>query len=176
MTEKTTTTECIWRKGRKQRIVESKESHNARWIATKSKTCVKCGTRQPTENFGTATNRAGKFYYLSRCRPCACLYNKAYWERLKKERGEIATLDLIKDRTLRRKYGISLAEKTAMESRQFGACLICKAANQKLHVDHCHTSKKIRGLLCSHCNRAIGLFRDNPDVIFAAAEYVRKHQ
>src|SRR5260370_17319339 len=52
--------------------------------------------------------------------------------------------------------------------KQGGKCAIC-AANitwpKALHVDHCHTTKKVRGLLCRRCNRAIGMFCDYPNLL-----------
>lgn len=45
-----------------------------------------------------------------------------------------------------------------------------------LGVDHDHTTGKIRGLLCNRCNRVLGLFRDNPDVIKRALDYVRSRR
>jgi hypothetical protein len=50
------------------------------------------------------------------------------------------------------------------------------ARNRLLTVDHDHVSGHVRGLLCSHCNRAIGLLSDDPKVIEAAASYVRKNR
>lgn len=70
------------------------------------------------------------------------------------------------DKTLRRKYGISLAQYRQMEEGQDGVCKLChqpeKVKEHKtgkvraLAVDHCHESGKVRGLLCNGCNRLIG--------------------
>lgn len=60
---------------------------------------------------------------------------------------------------------------------QAGTCAICRKPerterNRILAIDHDHVSGHVRGLLCSHCNRAVGLFEDDPLVIKRAAEYV----
>ena len=43
-------------------------------------------------------------------------------------------------------------------------------------LDHCHTSGEFRGFLCGSCNRGLGLFKDNPDVLKSAGEYLQKHR
>jgi len=61
-----------------------------------------------------------------------------------------------------------------MVARQGGKCLICKRKPKKfLFVDHCHARKKIRGLLCGHCNSMLGFARDNPNTLEAGARYLR---
>ena len=76
---------------------------------------------------------------------------------------------------LMRKYGITATEYGAILNRQGGCCAICKRSptSQRLHVDHCHTTDKVRGLLCSNCNTSIGLLGDDLDLIQTALEYVR---
>jgi hypothetical protein len=45
----------------------------------------------------------------------------------------------------------------------------------ELAVDHCHTTGKVRGLLCSTCNTALGSFQDNPAYLKAAIHYLESH-
>ncbi len=47
---------------------------------------------------------------------------------------------------------------------------------QRLYVDHCHTTGRIRGLLCNNCNIAIGMLNDDPALFDAAKDYVIRHQ
>jgi hypothetical protein len=76
---------------------------------------------------------------------------------------------------LRTQYGISLEEYDAMLKRQGGACAICrKRPTERLCVDHCHVTRKVRGLLCRQCNFGLGHFRDDPDLVEAAAAYLRR--
>lgn len=80
---------------------------------------------------------------------------------------------------LRDGYGMTLEEYSRLLSSQGGRCAICgddgrgKAKKAKrLHVDHDHKTGVIRGLLCSPCNFAIGLLRDNPELLRRAASYL----
>lgn len=82
-----------------------------------------------------------------------------------------ANPSLARDQYLRREYGISLEEYERMLRRQDGACAICGNGG-KLHVDHCHASGRIRGLLCGSCNRALGLFKDNVGNLATAIVYL----
>lgn len=77
-----------------------------------------------------------------------------------------------RDRALRHSYGISLRQRDAMEVQQDGLCAICHTSSH-LHVDHCHDTGKIRGLLCGPCNRAIGLLDHDVRRIASAADYLR---
>jgi hypothetical protein len=75
------------------------------------------------------------------------------------------------------KYGLkSFDEFDAIYDRHSGTCYICSDALErdgvKTHIDHCHTSGKIRGLLCQRCNNGLGHFRDRPDLLRAAADYL----
>lgn len=78
---------------------------------------------------------------------------------------------------LKSRYGVTPAQYDAMVEAQGGQCSICGTApgGEKLVVDHMHSTGRVRSLLCRKCNSAIGLLRDDPDVIYAAAAYVRKH-
>jgi hypothetical protein len=62
-----------------------------------------------------------------------------------------------------------------MLERQGGVCAICRVVkddNYSLHVDHCHSSGRVRGLLCAACNTMLGFARDNQETLRRAAEYV----
>lgn len=74
---------------------------------------------------------------------------------------------------LRNKYGIEPVDYDRMLDKQGGACAICRrAVEYNLHVDHCHDSLKVRGLLCRPCNTAIGLLDDNTTYLRQAIDYL----
>jgi hypothetical protein len=79
---------------------------------------------------------------------------------------------------LKTRYGITAEDYDRMMDEQGGACAICKAECRiglRLAVDHDHDTGKVRGLLCTHCNQAIGKLHDDPALIRKAADYLEKH-
>jgi hypothetical protein len=96
-------------------------------------------------------------------------YQKAYY---RKNEG------LVRARAVKSKFGLSEETYRALEKDQKGCCAICggkqRAPFKRLAVDHDHRTKKVRGLLCNPCNRAIGMMRDDPALLWKAALYLRK--
>jgi hypothetical protein len=85
---------------------------------------------------------------------------------------------------LRSEYGITGLEVLAMLEAQGHQCAICGdaifrgmrgagAGQGGLHIDHCHDTRRVRGLLCGECNRGVGSLRDDPALLEAAAKYLR---
>ena len=85
---------------------------------------------------------------------------------------------------LMRRYGISENDYKNMFDSQNGCCAVCgtnrpvpskyKGSPQRLAVDHCHKTGKIRGLLCFSCNRALGYLKDDVSLLKRAVEYLLK--
>lgn len=83
---------------------------------------------------------------------------------------------------LKRKYGISLEDYREFHKRQGGVCGICGMPEQtidprtnktlNLPVDHDHETGIVRGLLCSNCNRGLGMYKNNPALLRKAADYL----
>jgi len=81
---------------------------------------------------------------------------------------------------LRREYGIDASEYKEILEKQNNGCAICgkpsiEAYSKVLHVDHCHTTRKVRGLLCDCCNHLLGNAKDNPAILTAAIEYLNRN-
>lgn len=74
-----------------------------------------------------------------------------------------------------RKYGISIEEQERMFKSQNYRCKICNCIPTKPCVDHCHTTGKIRGILCNNCNFALGMFDDNVHILENALNYLREN-
>jgi 5-methylcytosine-specific restriction endonuclease McrA len=73
---------------------------------------------------------------------------------------------------LKKQYGITYEEYEDMLRQQEGKCVICGEV-RLLHVDHCHKTNRVRGLLCSSCNGGLGMFKDNKQTLAKAIEYLR---
>lgn len=73
-----------------------------------------------------------------------------------------------------KKYKLSAEEHQALVEKQQGRCAICNRP-VKLMVDHDHLTGLVRGLLCTHCNRGLGSFYDNPNLLSKAINYLRRN-
>lgn len=83
------------------------------------------------------------------------------------------------DKNLRQTYGIDSEDWARLFNGQDGRCAVCRAVlkfDSSTHVDHCHRSKKVRGLLCGPCNRALGQVKDDTWRLRELALYVERHQ
>lgn len=132
------------------------------------KVCSKCKIpKDLKEFFGAPLNPR------SWCRVCDKNYHADKYRGCPKQRK------LSFDSMVRRKYGLTPEAWKSLLERQDGVCAICKrpesSPNKKnLSVDHCHTTGKIRGLLCNTCNRGIGLLKDSTALLSAAIEYLKR--
>ncbi len=83
--------------------------------------------------------------------------------------------------TRKMKYGLSQEDQQKLYEEQSGLCAICEvsekdAPKQRLHLDHDHTTRKIRGFLCNSCNLVTQQkYTDDPSLLLKAYEYVTKH-
>ena len=74
------------------------------------------------------------------------------------------------------KYGVTKEFLVSLYDKQAGKCAICNAVphtERGLHVDHCHKTKQVRGLLCHGCNTGIGAMKDSVDIISQALLYLK---
>lgn len=72
-------------------------------------------------------------------------------------------------------YGLTDEDYEAMLEAQEYRCAICyehEVRNVRFAVDHCHKSGKTRFLLCAACNTGLGLFKEDPEILTRAAEYI----
>lgn len=76
---------------------------------------------------------------------------------------------------LKRKFGLTIEQYEAMLAEQGGGCAICHRSPRddiSLHVDHDHSTGRIRGLLCFRCNNSLGDMEDDPSLLRAALRYL----
>jgi hypothetical protein len=115
------------------------------------KRCTQCKQYFPLSNYYKNDNS-----YASTCKCCSVSKSKAFG---------------IEYRFIQ--YGITSIIYHEMLKGQEGKCKICNMTpDDTLHIDHCHTTGKVRGLLCKSCNTALGLFKDNKDSLKSALIYL----
>jgi hypothetical protein len=73
-----------------------------------------------------------------------------------------------------KQFGLTVEQYEEIYTTQNKGCAICGGVdkNKRLAVDHCHTTGRVRGLLCAQCNQGLGLFKDSPEVLNKAAAYL----
>lgn len=82
-----------------------------------------------------------------------------------------------KERARKARYGLPDGAYEKMFIEHDGKCAICRGINvhgRDLSVDHNHKTKTIRGLLCNRCNFGIGLFKDSPNLLIKARNYLEQ--
>ena len=148
---------------------------------TQTKTCTKCHKTKPLEEFSRGPNC--KDGYQTHCKACKSAYSRR-WRVGRREKTRVYNsqwwAEHGADRQRQRLYGITLAEYDAMLEAQGGVCAICGMTPEenkaRLSVDHDHETREIRGLLCSGCNWGLGMFRDNPNHLYSAVEYLEYYR
>lgn len=121
------------------------------------KICIRCHENLPMDKFGNhPTAKDGK---RNQCNGCRYL--------LRKERPTYV------HQIRQYRYGITEEEYKTILDKQDGKCSICTQDFIKTpHIDHCHETKKVRGLLCSNCNTMLGLAKDSPQILERAIHYL----
>ena len=116
-----------------------------------TKICTKCKVDKPLSAEYFPLHNKTKSGFDSWCKACRAMY------RSETRRGIYRAMisdELLKD-----------IVETVTE------CVIC-GSTEKLVVDHCHTTNQVRGMLCNHCNRGLGHFRDDPALLEFARIYL----
>jgi hypothetical protein len=127
--------------------------------------CKTCKEEKPIEDFPFRRK-----YRIHTCKKCD---NKRCADR-KKISGTLYR------QSIRKKYNLEEDDVVKLFERQRGLCIICTEplsnprmpVRKRPHIDHDHTTGKIRGLLCGTCNVGLGFFKDNIDLLLKAAKYL----
>lgn len=149
------------------------------------KKCNKCLIIKETTEFFKDKACAGGLYSI--CKYCKkeATYKWRSTNKDKYNAGAKNWRDNNKDKEygheIKRRYGITLVEYDAMLLAQGNKCLLCTYVHDttnkrgRLYVDHCHTTGKVRGLLCGGCNSALGYFEDDIETLQKAIDYLNKN-
>lgn len=105
---------------------------------------------------------------LSRTGKCEKCRRKEYAREHRKKLSN----DLKKKYRLKSRYGLTPEEFKALYEAQRGLCCLCLTQLEDPHVDHCHETGVVRGILCKQCNLGLGYFKDDPQRMFRAIEYL----
>lgn len=141
-----------------------------------TRNCPKCRNDLPLKDFHKDNKRKDGLQLW--CNECG----KASKKRNYYSHRKAAVLALSRKYVLKRNYGITPQDYEDMSERQGGVCAICRKPETQssckngtidsLRVDHDHKTGKVRGLLCSRCNFAIGHLQDNMDNLMSACGYL----
>lgn len=140
-----------------------------------TKECRKCFIVKPLDEFhNDKTNSAGhyKSYY---CKSCANESSRSL-HKFRMQNDEVYRL-YSRNKHKIQAWGMTLEEYESKWKEQ-ESCAICKiklVGMQQTHLDHNHQNGKIREFLCTNCNRGLGHFQDNPEILGRAITYLSKH-
>lgn len=149
-----------------ERCVDIEERVNGIWSVVRCS--LKLMTSPASSFFKTAKTPSKKLYKNSKIMP----------PKLVKER---LTTKEFRDKKKLKNYGLTFDEYMGMVSKQNNRCAICGEKqplhinNGELNIDHDHSTGKVRGLLCNHCNTGIGMMKDDVKRMKAAIKYLGKH-
>ena len=137
----------------------------------KQRICNKCGELKPLTEFyktGRKTDKSPDNRHYT-CKTCTCA-------RLK----ETHDPERYRKQHLKRKYNITLQEYNDMLAKQHHRCAVCSTTepggkHNTFCVDHCHSTGKVRALLCRNCNMLLGMAKDRPEYLTQLIAYLVKH-
>jgi hypothetical protein len=139
--------------------------------------CVDCKSWKPLDDYYTFSRSRSGYGYI--CKTCISHRRMSdYYSGIEKAqlraRNYAKTLPGITS-LLKRKHAISDEEARWWAERTQGVCDICSQTcriKSRLSVDHCHTTLKIRGVLCDDCNMMLGRAKDDVSILLSAIRYL----
>jgi hypothetical protein len=134
------------------------------------KTCTKCGELKPLNEYYRSIRKDRKLQEESHCKSCCSIRKKKY---------RLENKDKIRADNKKRNPGWDIDRYNQYVELQGNRCAICGTDKPGLSdwcADHCHTENKARGLLCVQCNAGLGYFKDNPEYLQSAIDYLKKWQ
>jgi hypothetical protein len=144
-----------------------------RFLSDTHKECSCCEKVLPHECYHKDKRApAGLAYYCITC----VLEKQRKWHKEKSHLEEYRNRR--RSSYMKMNYGITLEERTKLLEQQEFKCAICqielKTQGTHTHTDHCHGSGKVRGILCTNCNRGLGHFKDSVSHLRAAIDYLSR--
>lgn len=153
---------------------------------SQSKKCSRCEVDKPFTEFHKKKER--KDGLTSECKACQSKWQKEFYsdpinkqKRIDRQSTKEAKIRA-REYDLKSKYGITSADYEEMLKSQDSKCKTCGTnvpggrSTKYFHVDHCHDSGKIRGLLCSSCNKALGLLKESISTLENLIKYIEDNK
>jgi hypothetical protein len=146
-----------------------------------TKTCNRCHREKSLSNFSKSKRTKDGFGY--QCKVCDSENCKRYYREHVNERMHAGKIyreenpETYRKSRYKLRYGISLDDYNRMSNDQGGVCSICFRSEKRykyLVIDHDHKTGKVRGLICSKCNNALGCVDDNIDTLINMIEYLKR--
>lgn len=133
------------------------------------KYCTKCRTSKQKTEFWK--NKSTKDGLQAHCKPCWYKQTKSKLEGPERDRY----LRMRRNNHLQKKYGITADQYDEMLKAQGSTCAICHKDKDRISfsVDHDHDTGRIRGILCENCNRGIGMFKHDVQLLELAINYLQ---
>lgn len=150
--------------------------------------CYYCKITKPETDFSSSHNKFHAGRKVGRCRICTSIKNKAYraehldelkaYEKARRALPEKKEQD--RQRSYPRRYGITREQYNEMREAQHYRCAICGLHEEEskisrwghLCLDHDHKTGKVRALLCARCNKGLGCFNDEKELLSKAIKYL----
>lgn len=136
------------------------------------KTCKDCGQTKDLSEFHS--HKSCSMGVRPECKDCSNIVAKVRSANYRKAEPIKRKFTVLKN-----KYGISQEQYEALLKEQDNKCKICgnpeTGSKECLSIDHCHSTGKIRGLLCHLCNVGLGSFKDNIENIEKAIKYLQEN-
>jgi len=155
-------------------------------VSPSKRICRKCKTEVTKSNWVRCVDKVNSTLNSLICKQCT--FNGKEYYKKNKEKNNAASKnwyqnnkETVSASNRKRKYDISSAEYDNMLEEQDNKCKICltsfaditiKDGRTPVYIDHCHTTNKIRGLLCNCCNSGLGFFKDNTETLTNAIVYL----
>ena len=121
------------------------------------KHCNKCNQMLDENMFWKRTYASGKIGLQNKCKKCQTKLKRQYYKPHEQMR-----------------WRFKISDEFYEELMSNDNCAICGVEMEKKCIDHCHETKKIRGVLCNKCNTGLGLFKDNVKVMQTAIQYLEQ--
>lgn len=147
---------------------ENVRRESVKRVVITEKQCAKCNNIKPATMF--SKHPTGTFGLCSWCKDCSAT------ERRRDYRNRPEAFKKHNRQSTLKQYGLTEDQFDDLLLHQQNKCRICDVIFIKTpHVDHCHTTGRVRALLCAQCNTGLGLFKNSVEIFLKAIIYIQQN-